>query len=105
MKLKVIERQTSVNEKSKVVITIITDNIGNKFKGKARCSSEDNFDKEFGSKLSFLRAKSKMYNKYAREYNKAIKEVNNKLEIFKTNKSILDKSKQEVLDNIKGLIG
>lgn len=65
--IKIIKSQMYVNEDKKVITTVITDSMNNTFIGQAWCSDEDTFNIDFGSKLSYLRAKRKMLKLYNSE--------------------------------------
>lgn len=105
MKLKIVDKKVTLNEKAKVVTTVITDEFGNRFKGKARCSEQDTFNPDFGTKLSYFRAKSKMFDSYYREYNQNIKLADaRKLRLVSIcNK--FGKTREKVMDDIKKLLG
>ena len=62
----IIKSECFPNEKKRVVTTKITTQNGKVYFGQAWCSAEDTFNAEFGSKLSYLRAKRRMW----RDYNK-----------------------------------
>lgn len=67
---KIVNSQMYVNEDKKVVTTKITDQMGRTFMGQAWCSENDTFDIDFGSKLSYLRAKRRLLNSYNNENRK-----------------------------------
>jgi hypothetical protein len=71
--MKGITKKVFVDYNSKVVITVLTDKFGSQFKGEARCSGDDVFNVDFGSKLSYLRAKRAMAVAYK---NDATDEIN-----------------------------
>mgnify|MGYP006988897405 CR=1 FL=1 len=72
--VRIIDTKEIVNMKKRVITTIITDEYGHKFIGQSWCSVEDEFNEEFGSKLSYLRAKKHMikaYNNENKRYHKS----------------------------------
>ena len=61
---RIVNSQMYINENKKVITTKITDKLGKTYIGQAWCSGDDTFDIDFGSKLSYLRAKRKLLNSY-----------------------------------------
>lgn len=104
MKLKITDRKKFVDEKAGVVATTIFDNLGNKFSSKATCSKDDTFNEEIGSRISFLRAKSKMYNKYSREYSKIIVATSKQLGQLQSIGQEFNDACVKIESEIKGLI-
>jgi len=62
--VKVVNTNSFVNEEKRTIVTIITDEYSNQFKGQSWCSEEDEFNVDFGEKLAYLRAKRKMVRFY-----------------------------------------
>ena len=90
---KVMNSRKYINETKRVITTIITDQNGKEFMGQAWCSKDDTFDIEFGSKLSYLRAKRKML----KSQNKANKEwYERQTKMFKE----WDKAQRDEIDTI-----
>lgn len=58
--LKIIDTHTKFNEKYGITEVFIYDDFGNSYKGKSRCNKEDEFNKDFGEKLAYFRAKQKL---------------------------------------------
>lgn len=79
--VKVVNTNSFVNEEKRTIVTIITDEYNNQFKGQSWCSEEDEFNVDFGEKLAYLRAKRKM----VRFYKKA-----NENQLIATRKSMAD---------------
>ena len=65
--VRVVTTKSFVNEEKRVVTVLIFDDFKNQWVGQARCSEADTFDKDFGEKLAYLRAKRKMLKYYKRE--------------------------------------
>ena len=65
--VKIKKTEEFINENKRIVVTVIYDEMNNRFVGKAYCSIDDGFDKDFGSKLSYLRAKRLMLRAYDKE--------------------------------------
>jgi hypothetical protein len=57
-----LEKQVFVNEKKRVIVTVLTDEYGNRFEGKAKCHPDDTFVQEIGENVSLKKAKIN-YNK------------------------------------------
>ncbi len=58
--MKGTKKKTIVVAEKGYVKTILFDKYGNQFIGEAKCASGDTFNVDFGSKLSYLRAKRLM---------------------------------------------
>ena len=65
--VKVVNSKEYINEEKRTVVTILFDEMNNRFEGKAVCSVDDDFDIEFGKRLSYLRAKRIMLRAYNKE--------------------------------------
>lgn len=71
--VKIVDTKSYVNESKRTIVTVIEDEIGNEFRGQSYCSVDDEFDKDFGEKLAYLRAKRKMIRYYRGIYEHNLK--------------------------------
>ena len=71
--VKIVDTKSYVNESKRTIVTVIEDEIGNEFRGQSYCSIDDEFDKDFGEKLAYLRAKRKMIRYYRGIYEHNLK--------------------------------
>jgi len=80
--VKIKKTEEFINEEKGVVVTVIYDEMNNRFIGKAYCSKEDDFNTELGSKLSYLRAKRIMLRAYDKENKRYFNEQAQRWEEF-----------------------
>ena len=95
--IKIKSTKTFINEDAGVIVFKIYDALGREFIGKSKCSKEDKFDKDFGEKLAYLRAKRKFAQHYAKVERRLL---NTATETYERVKEKLDKNitKYNVMD-------
>lgn len=99
--------KTYINEEKKVVVTVIIeeDEYGfiHKYTGKAKCSSEDEFNVEFGKKLSLSRAWLKYDYSELKSVQETIEFLNQMISELKVEETTYNQKIENTLKKIKTL--
>lgn len=102
--VKIVDTKSYVNEAKRTIVTVIEDEIGNEFRGQSYCSVDDEFNKDFGEKLAYLRAKRKMIRYYKSIYEHNLKRAREEMAHYedKFGKAITQHS--NILDKVESAI-
>ena len=64
--IKIQSKKYFIGNDNKTIIVLLADGFNHKFRGKAVCTSEDEYDVEKGKKIAYNKAKKKLIQKYQR---------------------------------------
>lgn len=107
--MKGTKKKTIVVAEKGYVKTILFDKYGNQFIGEAKCASGDTFNVDFGSKLSYLRAKRlmgvTMRNALGTEINELAKAIAEFTMEYENYDDIAEESKEQIVELYKETFG
>lgn len=83
--MKIVNTVSKFNEKYGISEVFVYDEFNNVFKGKARCNKEDVFNKDFGEKLAYFRAKQKMLKKHQKMMVNALESTKKQMALYEQN--------------------
>jgi hypothetical protein len=107
--MKGTKKKTIVVAEKGYVKTILFDKYGNQFIGEAKCAGNDIFNEEFGSKLSYLRAKRlmgvTMKNALGDEINELAKAIVDYSIDYEDYSDVADEAKEQIVELYKETFG
>lgn len=102
--VKIVDTKSYVNEAKRTIVTVVEDEIGNEFRGQSYCSVDDEFNKDFGEKLAYLRAKRKMIRYYRGIYEHNLKRAREEMAHYEERFGKEISKHNEILDKVESAI-
>lgn len=102
--VKVVQTKSYYNQEKGTTVVAIVDDFNNMWKGKSQCSVNDTYDKNFGEKLAYLRAKRKMIRYYKKANEKQLEITRKNMVAFEKRMDAELSKHQNILDNIEKAI-